>query len=151
MRLRHLCRGLHALCRCEGLPNTCLRMGKYMFKARCALRAMLASRARLRTITSAVCVSEGVCCTHLVWLRSRAITFAVAHAVTLQLSTRKSARGRPRALLVAGRVSYSSLDLESDDICFHSLVRHRMCCSRLRVCGRESVRVRGRACGNACT
>ena len=74
------------------------------------------ARASARTITSAVCVSEGVCCARLVWLRSCAITFAVARAVTLQLSTRKSARGRPRALLVAGRVSYSSLDLESDDV-----------------------------------
>ena len=61
---------------------------------------------------SAVCVSEGERCARLVWLRLRAITFAVARAVTLQLSTRKSARGRPRALVVADRVSYSSLDLE---------------------------------------
>ena len=90
------------------------------------LRAMPASRASARTITSAVCVSEGVCCARLVRLRSRAITFAVARAVTLQLSTHKSARGRSRALLVAGRMSYSSLDLESDDVCFRSLVRHRV-------------------------
>ena len=59
-------------------------------------------------------------------MAARAFASEVARATALSPHTRKGARFRPRVLPVAGSVSDSAIDSESDNARVSTLVRHRV-------------------------